>query len=119
VICLAPVFFVFIGLRAASDQFVSPGIAGNLARDIGLGDDGGNAVLLIDGPVSELGDLCCKNWTTAVVSFYLAGRRQCSMYSLNARAYVVCFRSHVSPPFIINTVKEVSIKIIKQNHVML
>jgi len=25
---------------------------------------GGNAVLLIEGPVSELGDLCCKNWTT-------------------------------------------------------
>jgi len=77
VICLAPVFFVFIGLRTASDQFVSPGVAGNLARDIGLGDDGGNAVLLIDGAVSELGDLCCKNWTTVVVRLYLAGRRQC------------------------------------------
>jgi len=77
VICLAPVFFVFVGLRAASDQFVSPGIAGNLARDIGLGNDGRNAVLLIDAPVAELGDLCCKNCTTAVVSFYLAGRRQC------------------------------------------
>jgi len=30
---------------------------------------GGNDVLLIDGPVSELGDSSCKNWTTAVVSF--------------------------------------------------
>jgi len=76
VICLAPVFFVFIGLQAASDQFVSPGVAGNLARDNGLGDDGGNAVLFLDGP--EIGDLCCKNWTTAVVSFYLSGRRQCN-----------------------------------------
>jgi len=78
VTCLAPVFFVFIGLRAASDQFVSPGVAGHriLVRDIGLGDDGGNAVLLIDRSVSELGDLCCKNWTTVVVSFYLARRRQ-------------------------------------------
>jgi len=56
VICLAPVFFVFIGLRAASDQFASPGVVGNLARDIGLGDDGRSAVLLIDGSVSELGD---------------------------------------------------------------
>jgi len=74
VICLVPVFFVFIGLRAASDQFFSPRVAGNLARDIGLGNDGGYAVLLIDGPVSEFGDLCYKNWTTAVVSFYLAGR---------------------------------------------
>jgi len=55
VICLAPVFF--IGLRAASGQFVSPGVAGNLSRDIGLENDGGNAVLLVDGPVSELGDL--------------------------------------------------------------
>jgi len=73
VICLAPVFFVFIGLRAASDQFVSPRVAGNLARDIGLGNDGGNAVLLIDIPVSALGDLCYKNRSTAVVSFYLAG----------------------------------------------
>jgi len=86
VICLAPVFFVFIGLRAASDQFVSPGVAGNLTRDVSLVNDGGNAVLLIDGPVSEVSDLCCKNWTTAVVSFYLAGRRQCirtrSMYGL-------------------------------------
>jgi len=45
------------------------GVTGNLAIDIGLGDDGGNTVLLIDGPVSELGDLCCKNWTTSVVSF--------------------------------------------------
>jgi len=77
VICLAPAFFVFIGLRAASDQFVSPGVAGKLARDIGLGNDGGNTVLLTDGPVLELGDLCYKNWTTAVVSFYFAGRRQC------------------------------------------
>jgi len=50
VICLAPVFFVF--MRTASDQFVSPGVAGNLAKDIGLGNDGGNAFLLIDGPVS-------------------------------------------------------------------
>jgi len=38
---------------------------------------GGNAVLLIDGPFSELGDPCCKKWTTAVVSLYLTGRRQC------------------------------------------
>jgi len=38
---------------------------------------GGNVVLLIDGPVSELGNPCCKQWTTAVVSFYLARRRQC------------------------------------------
>jgi len=73
VIRLATVVFVFVGLRAASDQFVSPRVAGNSARDIGLGNDGGNAVLLIDGPVSELGDLCYKNWTTAVVSVYLAG----------------------------------------------
>jgi len=29
---------------------------------------GGNAVLLENGlAVSELGDPCCKNWTTAVV----------------------------------------------------
>jgi len=77
VICLAPVFFVFIRLRAASDQFVSPGVGGHLARDIGLRNDDGNAVLSLDGPVSQLGDLCCKNWTTAVVSFYMAGRRQC------------------------------------------
>jgi len=61
--------FVFIGLRAASDQFVSPSVARNLARDIGLENDDGNTVVLIDGPVSELGDLCCENWTT--------GRRQC------------------------------------------
>jgi len=74
VICLAPVIFVVIGLRAVSDQFVSPLVAGGLAKDIGLGNDGGNAVLLIDGPVSEFGDLWYKNWTTAVVSFYLAGR---------------------------------------------
>jgi len=67
------VFFVFLGLRAASGQFVSPRFAGNLA----LETISGNAVLLIDGPVLEFGDLCYKNWTTAVVSFYLAGRRQC------------------------------------------
>jgi len=40
VICLATVVFVFIGLRAASGQFVSPRVAINLARDIGLGNDG-------------------------------------------------------------------------------
>jgi len=57
VICLAPVIFVVIGLRAASDQFV----AGGLVKDIGLGNDGGNAVILIDGPVSEFGDLWYKN----------------------------------------------------------
>jgi len=69
VICLAPVIFVAIGLRAVSDQFVSPLVAGGLAKDIG-----GNAVLLIDGPVAEFSDLCYTNWKTAVVSFYLAGR---------------------------------------------
>jgi len=42
---------------------------------------GGNAVLLIDGPVSELGDPCCKNWTTADMSFHLTGRRQCILYA--------------------------------------
>jgi len=73
VICLAHVFIVFLGQCAASDQFVSPRVAGNLTLEM----MGGNDVLLIAGPVSELGDLCYKNWTTAVVSFYLAGRRQC------------------------------------------
>jgi len=29
-----------IGLRTASDQFVSPLVAGGLAKDIGLGNDG-------------------------------------------------------------------------------
>jgi len=48
VICLAPVIFVVIGLRAVSDQFVSPLVAGVLVKDIGLGNDGGNAVLLIE-----------------------------------------------------------------------
>jgi len=96
VICLAPVFFVSIGLQAVSDQFVSPGVAGNLARDIGLGNDGGNAVLLIDGPVSELGDLCCKNWTTAGCEFLFGWTTTVHPYSLNVRADVVRFRSHVS-----------------------
>jgi len=40
VICLANVVFVFVGLLAASGQFVSPRVAGNLARDIGLGSVG-------------------------------------------------------------------------------
>jgi len=31
----------------------SPLVAGGLAKDIGLGNDGGNAVLLIDLPVSQ------------------------------------------------------------------
>jgi len=85
VICLAPVFFVFIGLRAASDQFVTPHFAGNVA----LETMGGNFVLLLDGPVSESGDLCYKNWTTAVVSFYLAGRRQCiRTYSMHVLMWV-------------------------------
>jgi len=83
VICLVPVFFVFIGLRAVSDQFVSPHVAGNSARDIGLGNDGGNAVLLIDGPVSDLGDLykldnCCREflfgWMTTVHPYSLYAR---------------------------------------------
>jgi len=81
VICLAHVIFVVIGLRAVSDQFISPLVAGALAKDIGLGNDGGNSVLLIDGPVSEFGDLSYKNWTTAVMSFYLAGRL-CSAFVL-------------------------------------
>jgi len=74
VIYLAPVFWF------ASCKWpvrLAPRVAGNLARDIGLGNDGGNAVLLLGGPVSKLGDLCYKNWTTAVVSFYLTGWLQC------------------------------------------
>jgi len=54
---------------------------------------GGNAVLLINGPVSELGDPCCKNWTTAVVSFYLAGYAYVLTYT---RANSVDLWSHVS-----------------------
>jgi len=71
VICLAPVFFVFIKLRAASDQFVSLEIwQGTLA----LETMGGNAVLLIDGPVSEV--------------FTWLNDDSASVYSLYARADV-------------------------------
>jgi len=81
--------FCLIGLQAVSDQFVSPLVAGGLAMDIGLGNDGGNAVLLIDGPVLEFGDLWYKNWTTAVVSFYLAGRCSASvLYSMHVLMWV-------------------------------
>jgi len=81
--------FCLTGLRAVSDQFVSPLVAGGLAKDIGLGNDGGNAVLLIDGPVSEFGDLYYTNWTTAIVSFYLAGRCSASvLYSMRVLMWV-------------------------------
>jgi len=40
VICLVTVVFVFIGLLAASSRFVSPRVAENVARDIGLGSVG-------------------------------------------------------------------------------
>jgi len=74
VFCLATVVFSLdCELQVAgSSRHVSIEIwQGTLA----LESMGGNAVLLRAGPVSELGDPCCKNWTNAVVSFYLAGRR--------------------------------------------
>jgi len=85
VICLATVVYVFIGLLAASDQVVSSRYVsleiwqGTLA----LETLGRNDVLLINGLVSELGDPCCKNWTTAVVSFYLAGRQCLRTHSIH------------------------------------
>jgi len=56
---------------------------------------GGNDILLINGPVSVLGDPCYKNWTTAVVSFYSFGLLQCLR---THSVYVLVYGVTCQPP---------------------
>jgi len=80
VISLANVVFVWIVLLAVSGQFVSPLVAGYwqlVDRTFTLERFGGNDVLLINSPVSELDDSWYKNWTSAAASFCCTGLLQC------------------------------------------
>jgi len=79
VICLATVVFVSIVTLAACGHAVRLATCrrkfdGTFALDT----FGGNVVLLINGPVSGLGESCMvTNWTSAVASFYSTGLLQC------------------------------------------
>jgi len=78
VICLAPVFLSSLGCElqvTSSSRHVSLEI---LKGTLALETMGGNAVPLIEGPVSELGDPCCCEflfgWTTTLHPYSLYAR---------------------------------------------
>jgi len=93
VICLVS---VFVGLLSASGQFVSPRVAGNLARDLALEALGGNAVLIIYRPISEFGDPCCKKFDNCCCEFLFGWTTTVLTYSFYTRANAVDLWSHVS-----------------------